>query len=260
MILSNELDPFIFQIINFALVIIATYIITLIFKRIARRALVTTSPYLATVVSQYVIWAIWFVGLVVAVTQFNFQINTLLIFIGLLGAGFIVATKDILQSASIASFSKVYSPYKIGDVIEVKGYSGKVIEINIMNTIIITEKEELISIPNRLLLTEIFVNKTSNVGKEVAVSIVVDNKIDLPEFENEVLKSCHKVKKYLDQYFEPRLDVTQRGEKTTELALVFAVKTIDEKNVVIAEINQRIKEILDDMNKRKNKIGSFRNQ
>jgi small conductance mechanosensitive channel len=188
---------------------------------------------------------------VVAVTQFNFQINTLLLFIGLLGIGFIIATKDILQSVSIASFLKMYAPYKIGDVIEVKGRSGRVVEINVMNTIIIAEKEELISIPNRLLLGEILVNKTSNVGKEVAIPIAVDNKIDLPEFENEVLKSCHKVKKYLDQYFEPRLDVIQRGEKTTELALVFTVKNIDEKNVVITEINQRVKEILDDMNKRK---------
>lgn len=251
MILSNELDPIIIQIINFALIIIATYIITLIFKWVAKRALTTTSPYLATIISQYTTWTIWFVGLVVAVTQFNFQINALLLFIGLLGAGFIIATKEVLQGVSTASFLKMYAPYKIGDVIEVKGRSGRVVEINVMNTILIAENEELISIPNRLLLEEILVNKTSNVGKEVAIPIVVDNKIDLPEFENEVLKSCHKVKKYLDQYFEPRLDVTQRGDKNTELALILAVKSIDEKNIVITEINQRIKDILDDMSKRK---------
>lgn len=251
MILSNELDPFIFQIINFTIVIVATYIIATITKKIIKKTLITTSPYLATSVSQYTTWAMWFIGLIIAITQFNFQKDVLLLIIGLLGAALIIAMKDIFQSASITSFLKAYTPYKIGDTIEIRGHIGKVVEINIMNTVIITEKEELINIPNKLLLNEILINKTSNVGKEVIVPIVIDNKINLPEFENEALKSCHKVKKYLDQYFEPRLDVTHRGEKTTELALVFAVKTIDEKNVVIAEINQRIKEILDDMNKRK---------
>jgi hypothetical protein len=68
---------------------------------------------------------------------------------------------------------------------------------------LLTENEELISIPNAVFLREIIVNISPHAWKEIMIPMVISKEVDLPEFESEVLKSCNKLKMYFDERFPP---------------------------------------------------------
>ncbi|MGQ9788561.1 MAG: hypothetical protein ACUVQM_04585 [Candidatus Hadarchaeaceae archaeon] len=75
------------------------------------------------------------------------------------------------------------------------------------------------------------------------VPITIDSKVDLPEFESEVLKACNKIRKYLDERFPPVLAVKSRNQKSLSLILTLMVKDPDRKGEIVHEVNKRISEI-----------------
>lgn len=244
------LISFLYSITSFLAIIIATAIIARLIKTLIGRMLRAGVPLITAHVQQ-IAWAIiWITGILIALEQIGLRLDLLLLLIALIGLGIIIAMKDTLQNIASKYFSDVYVPYKVGDIIQFDNYSGKVIEINPISTILLTEAQELISIPNALFLRKIVKNITPNAWREIVIPIAVNREIDLPEFESEVLKSCSKLKMYFDERFPPILTVKKREEKSLELALTLMLKEVDKKDAIISEINQRIKEIIETMKRK----------
>jgi small conductance mechanosensitive channel len=162
----------------------------------------------------------------------------------------VIAAKDTLQNIASKYFSDIYVPYKVGDLIKVKNFSGRVIEINPISTILLTENEELISIPNALFLREIMVNISPHAWKEIMIPMVISKEVDPPEFESEVLESCNKLKMYFDERFLPIIAIKKRTGKSVELTLTLLVKEPSKKDAILSEINERVNEIIERMKKR----------
>jgi len=142
-------------------------------------------------------------------------------------------------------FTDVYVPFKVGDIIKVGDSSGKIIEINPITTILLTEDESLISVPNSILLKERIENLTPRIWQEILVPISIRTSINLPEFESELLKASNKMKRYLDHRFPPVLTVKERGSRSVTLVLTLMVQDPSKKNRIIAEISKKISEIED---------------
>ncbi len=235
---------------SFAAIIIVTAIIARLSKILIRGVLRTGVPLVTTHVQQIVQMIIWIIGILLALEHLGLRLDLLLVLLGLIGLGILIAMKDMLENVASKYFSDVYVPYKVGDNIKVENYSGKVIEINPISTILLTEGQELISIPNALFLRKIVVNISPLAWKEIIIPIVIGKEINLPEFESEVFKSCNKLKMYFDERFPPILSVRRRDDKSIELALTLMVKEADKKDAIIVEINQRVKEILESMKRK----------
>jgi small conductance mechanosensitive channel len=186
---------------------------------------------------------IWTVGLILAIEQFGLDINLLLLLIGILGAGAIIAARDVLGNLAAKYFSDVYIPFKIGDSIRIKEYSGKVIEINPVATVLLTEKEELISIPNSLFIKEATTNITPQAWKEIIIPIAFSGHVDVPEFESRVIRAINKFKLHLDERFPPILTVKKREQNYFELVLTLMIKEPSRKEEITAEINNKITEL-----------------
>ncbi len=56
----------------------------------------------------------------------------------------------------------MFKPFKVGDIIEAQGKKGKVRDIQIFNTVLISENDKIIIIPNSILSNEIIENSGSN--------------------------------------------------------------------------------------------------
>ncbi len=249
--LNEELIiSFIYLAISFLAIIIATAIIARLFKILIGRMLRTGLPLVTTHVQQIASVVIWIIGILIALEHIGLRLDFILLLMGLIGIGIIIAMKDTLQNIASKYFSDVYVPYKVGDMIKVENYSGKVIEINPISTILLTEGSELISIPNMLFLRKIVINISPQAWREIIIPIIIGREIDLPEFESEVLKSCNKLKMYFDERFPPILTVKRREEKSIELALTLMLKEADKKDAIVSEINQRVKEILEAMKRK----------
>ena len=73
-------------------------------------------------------------------------------------------------------------PARQGDSLRVGAFSGKVIEINAMATVLLTPDDELVSVPNTAFLREPIVNTTPQAWKELTIPITVRASVDLIGF------------------------------------------------------------------------------
>jgi len=234
-----------------SLVIVAlTFILAYSLKTLLRKTLRRTAPLVAIHVSRIVWIFVVLTGIIIALEQIGIRLDLLLLLIALVGGALVLANKDVLQSLASKYFSDVYVPFKVGDTIKIKDYYGKVIEINPLCTILLTEKEELISIPNVFFLREIVVNVTPKAWKEIVIPILIGNDLDLAEFESEVIKSCSKLKGQLDERFPPILTIKNRGSNSTEVLLTLMIKEPSKKDLIVSEVNFIISEIMDKMKRR----------
>lgn len=71
--------------------------------------------------------------------------------LGAIGLGVGMALQGSLGNLAGGILILLFKPYKVGDVIEVQGYMGKVRDIQIFNTILITYTNERVVIPNGVI-------------------------------------------------------------------------------------------------------------
>jgi len=161
-----------------------------------------------------------------------------------------VAMRDILSNIASKYFSDIYVPYKVGDRISVAGYTGSVIEINPIVTVILTDDGKTVSIPNTFFTSSIVVNETREAWKEIAVPVLVDKGLDIAEVEAEILKRVNKLRPRLDDRFPPTLITRRSDEGGTELVLIARIKDPIDKDSVASEINRRILEAVEDVRRR----------
>ncbi len=85
-------------------------------------------------------------------------VTTILAGAGLLGLGLAFAFQDIAANFISGIFISFRKPLHLGDIVKVKGYLGKVLEINLRDTVLKTFQGEYVIIPNK----EIFQNAIEN--------------------------------------------------------------------------------------------------
>src|SRR5208282_403697 len=146
---------------------------------------------------------VWLVGLLLAVQEVGVSVDILLVVVTLFAIAAIVALRMPLENFGAKYFSDVYSPFKVGDTIQVGNHSGKVIEINAMTTVLLSEDDRLVALPNSLLLKETLVNASPQAWKELTIPISLPGNVDIAPLESEILKSLGKLRLRLDKRFPP---------------------------------------------------------
>lgn len=86
-------------------------------------------------------------------SELGLDINALLTSFGVTGLAISLASREVLSNIISGIFVQIQKPYKIGDIIQVKGHSGKVLEISIRYTVLLSEQQKIL-VPNRLMLSE----------------------------------------------------------------------------------------------------------
>jgi small conductance mechanosensitive channel len=240
MLSFESIYPVIYVAITLALTYIATKIVILFIRGIFRSGI----PIVAIHVEKIATVVIWVIGVLIALETVGVRMDLILLLFALAGLAAILAFRDVLGNLVARYFSELYVPFKLGDEITVLNYTGKVIGVNPICTILLTKEENIISIPNQIFMKEPIINSTPIAWKELIVPIIVPTSIDLAEFEENVLKACNKLKMYWDENFPPLLTTKRRDEKEVHLELRLMVKEPEKKEVAATEINRRILEIL----------------
>lgn len=241
---------FLYPIVAFLAIIAITWLLTHYLDALLKR-LIKSRTLITLQARRLIEIMIWFFGILLALEQVGLGVEVMFLVIGLVGVAAIVASRDTLQNLFSKYFSDLYLPFGMGDSIRVGEHSGRIIEMNPMSTIILTEQEEIVSIPNSVFSREIVINTTPQAWKEVNIPMVIGNEIALPEFESEVIKSCNKLKQHLDPRFPPIMTVKKREAKTSEITLTLMIKEPGMKEVITSEINSRIAKIIEKMQSKK---------
>jgi small conductance mechanosensitive channel len=228
-----------------AVIVILTILLAWLGGLLVGRLMRPSTPQMAGAARRLTVVVVALIGGTLALQALGVSPDILLLVIALLGVTALVALRDPLGNYGAKYFSDIYTPFKVGDTIEVQGFSGKVIEINPMTTVLLSDKEQLVSVPNASLIRDVVVNTSPQAWKEVSIPVSISGNIDLPVFESALLKSLSKLRMRLDARFPPVLTTKSRTPQSTDLTLTLMLRRPEDRDAIVAEANKRLTEVLE---------------
>jgi small-conductance mechanosensitive channel len=243
MISFNQQLPYhvLFELSVLALVLLITGIIASISRAVIGRVMKSSSPYLTSRLETFVFLFIWVTGIIFGLSQVGFFVRILELLLALAGIGLIAVSYPIMQNIVSRSFMNLQRQYKVGDLISIGGFKGKVIEITDLNTVLLDKGGNQVFVPNVNFLKEVWVKHRAS-GYEVDLPIVIKKEVDVIDFERELLKLLKDLNKYFKK--EPNIVTTEAEEKTTELSLMVYLKDPEQKSLVVSEIDEKTKKLV----------------
>ncbi|HTP54574.1 MAG TPA: mechanosensitive ion channel domain-containing protein [Thermoplasmata archaeon] len=224
-----------------AVTVLFAWLVSLVVGRLLRRS----SPRMVGAGRRLGAVVVGLIGGTLALQALGVNPDIVLIVIVLLGATILLALREPLGNYGARYFSDLYTPFKVGDTIQVQGYTGKVIEINAMTTVLLSDRYQLISVPNAAMIRDVVVNVSPQAWKEVTIPVTIGGNVDLPTFESDLLKSLSKLRTRLDPRFPPVLSTNARSAQSTDLILTLMLRRPEDREAITADVNQRVTEVLD---------------
>ncbi|MGC2288271.1 MAG: mechanosensitive ion channel family protein [Thermoplasmata archaeon] len=226
-------------------IVLLTIFVAWVVSSLIGRLLQQSPPQGAAAARRLGVIVIVLIGGTLALQALGLDPAILLLVIAFLAGTILIALREPLGNFGAKYFSDIYTPFRIGDTIKVQGYSGKVIEINAMTTILLSDEEQLISVPNAAMIRDVVVNTSPQAWKEVVIPISLGGNVDLAAFESDLLKTLSKLRTRLDRRFPPILTTKARTPQSTELTLIVMLRRPEDRDTITVEVNKRVTEVLD---------------
>ena len=96
------------------------------------------------------------VGFITALGTMGVNISAIVAGLGLTGFAFGFAFKDMLSNFISGILIFIYEPFSLGDIIEVEGKKGKVIDINLRYVTIESENQNIL-VPNSISVSKVII-------------------------------------------------------------------------------------------------------
>jgi len=175
-----EIGQLMLSIIVFA---IGFFVATLVKRIIARKLsnyLKEEYDHRLVLILRISYWIILLIFFYIALNILNMPLSTLSFMLGGLSIGLGFGLKDYLNNFFSGIVIIVERPFKIGDVVEIRGNIGRIADISLRSVRIYTEEKIDIIVPNSVALNECLINwtRTNNViYAEVPISIAYSSDV-----------------------------------------------------------------------------------
>jgi small-conductance mechanosensitive channel len=166
-------------------------VVALVLARLARIWVVRiltrsrVSLNLATLLGNLAQIAIVALGLVFMLPSFGIEWTGLLTLVGAAGLAISLSMQDLLKNVVAGIYILMEQPFRIGDRITVKEVTGTVQGIELRTTILCTDDNLQVVVPNNLVLTEIVTNRSaSELSRQIL--LLSTRRADLTEVSREI--------------------------------------------------------------------------
>ncbi len=234
----------IIDILQVIVILLLTYVAVRVYRVVVRRTGGQVPSGLVASLQQIGAWAIWAIGLIIILSQLQVNTSILLLILGLGGISVIVAYQDVLGDIGAAQFISNYQAFKVGEWIEVEHHYGRVLERNLIHTKLLTPDNEVVVIPNSMLLKNSVVNRTRSGGLRVQVPILVKSGTDLKMLEDKLMKIGEEMKVDLVPDSSPLVRVTELNSDSARLVLMLHIANPAKRDQVISDVQRRAYELL----------------
>jgi small-conductance mechanosensitive channel len=236
---------FVFQLLSFVLVLLAFWVLARIGRGAMKRGLKRSKLRISSLARDFFIKTtgrlIMLLGLIIAIAQLGIEVGPLLAGLGI--AGFVIgfALQDTLSNFASGLMILVYRPFDVGDVIEAASVTGKVDQMNLVSTMILTFDNQLLIVPNKQVWGGIIRNVTHQDKRRVDMTFGIGYSDDIPKAEKvltEIITSHEKVLK--DP--EPIVRLHTLGESSVDFVVRPWSNTVDYWDVywdITREVKQR---------------------
>lgn len=170
-------------------------------------------------------WAVFVLGCVVALQQIDFDLTAFLTGLGILGFTVGFAIQDVSKNFVAGVLLLLQQPFDIGDAIEVGGYTGTVITVDLRATELRTFDGKNVLIPNADVFTSAIVHYGRASRRRIELSAGVGYGSDLEIVKRTAIDAICEVEGVLDDP-APNVVFTEFGPSTVDFKLYYWVDVL----------------------------------
>jgi small conductance mechanosensitive channel len=228
--LVNSGPGLILKALLFVVIIFAFRILSRIARKVVRKAIHTSSLSVSLLLERTALSVtgavVMIFGVLVAFSQLGFEVGPLLAGLGVVG--FIVgfALQDTLSNFASGVMILLYRPYDVGDLIEIVGAFGKVKDMNLVSTTILTLDHQTLVVPNSKIWGDVIKNVTAQTERRVDMVFGIGYADDIPHAERVLREIVEAHDKVLDDP-EPVVKLHKLGESSVDFIVRPWVATDD---------------------------------
>jgi small conductance mechanosensitive channel len=226
------------------LIIVATWLISIILSSFVSRTFGRKNPDVARQTKRVVIWTTWLIGILLALGQLGLELTWLLAGVTIAAIVVIVASRDYLSNLAARETIHLYRKFKIGDWIQVGKIFGRVVDITWNDTVLSTPNNEVVYIPNSIIIRSMVINRTTQEGIRISVPLTIDNSVSFDEVEIALLRIGLELKEELVSESKPEVRLVGIYANTTKLELLLRINNPAKSRLVSSEVLKRIKKSL----------------
>lgn len=197
-----------------------------IFAALVRRALKErkVDPEIVLVSSKITRWTIIILGIILALQQVNFDVTAFLTGLGIVGFTIGFAIQDVSKNFIAGILILIQQPFDLGDAIQVSGFTGSVIAIDLRATELHTFDGEVVFIPNGDVFTNPITNYTKADKRRVNLDAGVAYESDPEKVRRVALEAITQIPGLLADP-APTLKFKEFGGSTMDLTVYYWVDT-----------------------------------
>ena len=188
------------------LVIVAILVITWILARLARnitkraldRTRIAPSELLREVAVRWAGRIVIIVGLVIVLSQLGINLGPILAGFGIAGIVIGFALQDTLSNFAAGAMILAYRPFDVGDLVETAGVLGKVSDMNLVSTRILTVDHQTLVVPNSKIWGDVIRNVTAQTTRRVDMIFGISYEDEIPKAERVLKEIVDGHEKVLD--------------------------------------------------------------
>jgi small conductance mechanosensitive channel len=238
----------VFQFLTFLLILLAFWILARVARSAVRRGLERSKLNVSSLAKDFFIKmtsrTVMLLGLIIAVAQLGVEVAPLLAGLGI--AGFVIgfALQDTLSNFAAGLMILVYRPFDVGDAVEAGGVTGKVDQMNLVSTMILTFDNQLLIVPNKQVWGGIIRNITSQDTRRVDLTFGIGYSDDIPKAEKVLTEIISSHDKVLSDP-EPVVRLHKLGDSSVDFVVRPWAKTDDYWDVywdITREVKRRFDE------------------
>ena len=161
------------------------FVVSIYLARFASKLMVQTlkrrktDKEISILLERLVRWGVISVGLVLALQQAGQDVSALLTGVGILGFTIGFALQDVSANFVAGVLLLIQQPFDIGDFIEVAGYDGKVLTVDLRATEMLTGDGRRVTIPNGEVFSNPIINFTRTERRRISLPIGIEYESDL---------------------------------------------------------------------------------
>lgn len=219
-----------FKLLLFFGILVAFRILSKLARRVVKRALSASKLDVSQLLERTALsltgTLVMVFGVLVALSQVGFEVAPLLAGLGV--AGFIIgfALQDTLGNFASGVMILLYRPYDVGDLVEAAGVSGRVKDMSLVATTILTLDNQTLIIPNSKIWGDVIKNITAQTNRRVDMVFGIGYADDIPHAESVLREIIDKHDKVLDDP-EPKVKLHNLGDSSVDFVVRPWVATDD---------------------------------
>jgi small conductance mechanosensitive channel len=227
------------RVVIFDLVLVAAYGVSRILGILIMKSVGRINQNAARTAKRTVSLLVWIIGFLTALDQLGLETNILLLMVALSGFVVVISLRDILPNVVSRETIALYETFKVGDWIESGSNFGRVVDINSVNTTLMTLDNETLHIPNSELTSRPLVNRTTPGGIRIRVSVTVEPNRSLQKTEDALLEIGEELGDELVKDYKPETRITKINGGLSEVSLLLRLVNPARSELISSEVRRR---------------------